>query len=268
MKGVLVCASDSHWFHPLLWPGNHHVHIWKRGAEWRAVSTGGRARGCSAGRPPPVARHQRGRGRSRRAPGARPASRPAAPRPLTEEGLLAQLLAQALHDGVAEGDVRDEVSWGRREKPARPQVTPRPGGDGAGRPPAPPERPPPRAPGPARPRPLPVHYIQVEVVGAAVQHAAALGAQRRQVAVEDGRPDPAPRRHSCRPPRACAAARAAGTGGGAGARAPAPPRPTAPAAIFGSSGWRRRLPGGQSLAPAGAARVWRATARHGLGAEG
>lgn len=115
------------------------------------------------------------------------------PPALTEERLLAQPLAEALHDGVAEGDVRDEMSWGRRERRARPQVTPcRPGEAGRS------ARPPRPRPGRSRPSPaLPVHYIQVQVVGPAVQHATALGAQRRQVAVEDGGTDPTPRRHRC-----------------------------------------------------------------------
>lgn len=80
------------------------------------------------------------------------------------------------------------------------------------------------APRPARPapRPLPVHYIQVQVVGPAVQHAAALGAQRRQVAVEDGRPDPAPRRHG----RRRASARAPPPRGGTGRAAPPPTAPS------------------------------------------
>lgn len=48
------------------------------------------------------------------------------------------------------------------------------------------------APSPAE---LPVHYIQVQVVGPRVQHAQALGPQVGQVAVEDGRADLAARRH-------------------------------------------------------------------------
>ncbi|KAL2302580.1 hypothetical protein Nmel_010009 [Mimus melanotis] len=167
-----------------------------------------------------------GRGEER-AVGPSPAAggeRPAAPA-LTEEGLLAQPLAQALHDGVAEGDVRDEVSWGRRERRARPQVTPC-GPGGAGRS----ARPPRPWPGRSRPSPaLPVHYIQVQVVGPAVQHATALGAQRRQVAVEDGGTDATPRRHRCR--RGCC--RDGGRGGPGrcprhlGAAAP-PPAPSLP----------------------------------------
>lgn len=203
-----------------------------------SASAGGRGGGR---RPPRAGRERRGRPRQR-VPGS----------PLTEEGLLAQLLAQALHDGVAEGDVRDEVSWGPRERPARPQVTP--GRAGRGRPPAGPQpggsRPPRPRPGPARPRLLPVHYIQVEIVGPAVQHAAALGAQRRQVAVEDGRPDPAPRRHRCRPPpHACAAARPAGRGGRQRHR-PSPPRAAPPSAILRAGPGRGRSAAGDWLPPA------------------
>lgn len=80
---------------------------------------------------------------------ARRGPRPGQPPALTEEGLLAQPLAQALHDGVAEGDVRDEVSWGRGERPAR--RSHRAGGGGARPPPAPPARP---RPPPAVTRPL------------------------------------------------------------------------------------------------------------------
>lgn len=84
---------------------------------------------------------------------------------------------------MPEGDVGHEVPWGAERHTAGYRRRRR------------------AAPPTARlaPRPLPVHYIQVQVVGPAVQHAAALGAQRRQVAVEDGRPDPAPRRHGRRP---------------------------------------------------------------------
>lgn len=43
---------------------------------------------------------------------------------------------------------------------------------------------------------LPVHYIQVQVVCAAIHHAPAFGSQSRQVAVQNGRTYPAPRRHN------------------------------------------------------------------------
>lgn len=63
-------------------------------------------------------------------------------------------------------------------------------------------RPPPRGrkggrgPCPKRSSELPVHYIQVQVICAAVHHAPAFGSQSRQVAVQNGRTYPAPRRHN------------------------------------------------------------------------
>lgn len=141
---------------------------------------------------------------------------------------------------------------GRRERPARPQVTP--GRAGRGRPPArTPGAAAPRAPVPPAPRPLPVHYIQVQVVGAAVQHAAALGAQRRQVAVEDGGTDPAPRRHRRRRPAPAPPRGTPGPPQGARHR-PAPP-PSCPA-----RGGRRGWPRGVG-ARAAARGKWRGSSR-------
>lgn len=136
---------------------------------------------------------------SERAAGPSPAAGGAAarsPRPLPKKGSWPSRLRRLSTTGWPKVMFGTKC-LGAEERDAPAHRLPRAGRERRAAPPAP------RAPGPARPgrsRPspaLPVHYIQVQVVGPAVQHATALGAQRRQVAVEDGGTDPTPRRHRC-----------------------------------------------------------------------